>query len=213
MKLHLRGDKLLIGQAVRGKVELRLGLLLGRFGESVGAVTLRLSKAPTGGRPADKRCQISVVMKPTQVRVECTAADLSLALDRAADKAVRSIARMLKRELEANPARGAEIARALETARMLASARVLATANALKPPRTPRAARVLETARLFAAQRVLGTARAAKISGTSQTPRALETARRLASKEVLATARELARVPKVPRRPALPPKGRGGAPK
>jgi ribosome-associated translation inhibitor RaiA len=193
MKLRLRGDKVLVGQAARGKVELRLGLMLGRFGDEIGVVTLHLSKTSRGGRSSDKRCEISLALRPSLVRVEFTAADLSFALDRVSDMAVRSIARALRRELEINPSQAAALSRALEAARVLAADRVLATARALTPPRTKKAARVLEAARLIAANQVIATARAVKTSGESTSPRTLELARLVAAKLVLATARKLAR--------------------
>ncbi len=110
MKLEFRGDKKLVGQALRGKAELRLGLQLGRFAEDVGRVTLRLSTAPgTEGR-LGKRCQITIGIKPKRVLVEHTDADLLVALDRAAEKAVRSVARALEREV---PKTGPRLIRAL----------------------------------------------------------------------------------------------------
>jgi ribosome-associated translation inhibitor RaiA len=98
MKLEFRGDKTLVGQALRSKAELRVGLLLGRFAEEIDKVTLRLSSAAGNNGNPHKRCQIAVGIKPKRVLVEHTDADLSVALDRAADKAVRSIARALEQE-------------------------------------------------------------------------------------------------------------------
>src|SRR5713101_7964065 len=48
----------------------------------------------------DKRCQIDVGLRPRSVRVEHTDADLFVALDCAADRASRSVARALERERE-----------------------------------------------------------------------------------------------------------------
>ncbi len=189
MKLQFRGNKILVGQAVRGKAELRLGLLLGRFGDEVGKVTLRLSDADGPDGHSGKRCEIAIGLKPKGVRVEHTDLDMFVAFERAADKAVRSIARVLRQELEKNPARAAAILR-LETARVLAADRVLGTAQALNALRTPKADRVLETARVLAAERVLATARNPR---TMKNPRTLETARVLAANRVLDTARALVR--------------------
>jgi putative sigma-54 modulation protein len=100
MKLKFRGDKVLVEQARRGKAELRLGLMLGRFGDEVDSVTLHLSKTAGRTGQSGKRCQIAVGLKPKRVRVECTDADLTVALERAADRAVRSVARVLDRERE-----------------------------------------------------------------------------------------------------------------
>ncbi len=101
MKLKFRGDKLLVGQALRGKAELRLELLLRRFGDEVENVVLHLSKVKVIGGLHGKRCEITVRRKPNEVRVEYTDASLLVALDRAGDKAVRSVARVLDHEREA----------------------------------------------------------------------------------------------------------------
>jgi ribosomal subunit interface protein len=98
MKLKFRGDKLLVGQALKSKAELRLSSLLGRFGDEVGSVVFHLSKVAAVGGRAAKRCQITVGRKPNGVRVEHTDASLLVALERAADKAVRSVARVLDHE-------------------------------------------------------------------------------------------------------------------
>jgi ribosome-associated translation inhibitor RaiA len=103
MKLKMKGDKVLVAQARRSKAEVRLSLLLGRFGDEVDSVILHLSKvsAANGHAQAGKRCQITVGRKPKLVRVEHVDADLSVALERAADKAVRLLARALDHEREA----------------------------------------------------------------------------------------------------------------
>jgi ribosome-associated translation inhibitor RaiA len=193
MKLQLRGDKMLVREALRSNAELRLGLLLGRFGDDVGKVTLRLSKAPEGGRPSDKRCEIAIGLKPKNVRVECVDAELSVAFERAADMAVRSIARALRLQREDSLSKLGPAPRVLETARLLAADRVLATARGIKSLRTPRTEKALEMARVKASNRVLATAKALKLPSTPKAIRALEAARVLAAELVLATARALAR--------------------
>jgi ribosome-associated translation inhibitor RaiA len=111
MKLLFRGDQKLVAEARRDRAELRISLLFGRFGKEVESVTLRLTAADSSGR-SEKRCEITVALKPKGVRVEDTAPKLSVALERAADKAVRSIARALEEEREKvarpgkSPARG-----------------------------------------------------------------------------------------------------------
>jgi hypothetical protein len=98
MKLRFRGDRHLVGVAQRNQTELWFGLLFGRFGDGIGQVTLRLSEdAEPGGHP-EKRCQIDVRLRPRVVQVEHADQDFSVALDRAANKAVRSVARALLRE-------------------------------------------------------------------------------------------------------------------
>jgi hypothetical protein len=72
--------------------------MLGRFGDEIETVVLHLSKVAAVGGPAGKRCQITVGRKPKGVRVEYTDPSLLVALDRAADKVVRSVARVLDHE-------------------------------------------------------------------------------------------------------------------
>jgi putative sigma-54 modulation protein len=100
MKLRFRGDSSLVEEALGHKAELRVSLLLGRFGDELEEVTCRLSTTPgTKGR-SEKRCEIVVLLRPEALRVEHRDVDLEVALDRAADKAVRSIGRALDRERE-----------------------------------------------------------------------------------------------------------------
>ena len=97
MKIQIRGKKIGVTRVLRARVERRLGFALGRFGERIDRVLLRFSD--TNG-DVDKRCQIDVGLRPRSVRVEHTDADLFVALDRAADRASRSVARALERERE-----------------------------------------------------------------------------------------------------------------
>ena len=98
MKLILRGDDRLLAQAQKAKAQLQVELALGRFGEEVQTVVLRFSKGAEGAGQQTQRCQIIVDIKPRRIRVEHTDSDLTVALERAADKAARSIARALDEE-------------------------------------------------------------------------------------------------------------------
>ncbi len=89
---------MLVARARSSSAKVLLGLSFGRFGEEIHSVTLRLSKiAEVNGAPST-RCEITVGLKPKRVRVEHTAADLTSALERAADKALRSVTRALEQE-------------------------------------------------------------------------------------------------------------------
>ena len=103
MKLILRGDNRLLAQAQKAKAQLQVELALGRFGEEVQTVVLRFSKVAPGRGPETQRCQIIVDIKPRRIRVEHTDTELTVALERAADKAARSIARALDEERLRNP--------------------------------------------------------------------------------------------------------------
>ncbi len=98
MKIQIRGRNVELTKVLRAQVERRLGFALGRFGERIDRVLLRFSD--TDGHPgvSDKRCRIDVGLRPRNVRVEHTDADIIVALDHAAERASRSVARALERE-------------------------------------------------------------------------------------------------------------------
>jgi ribosomal subunit interface protein len=92
MKIDIRGRNVELTATLRLRAERRLALALGRFGEEIGRV--RLSFSTTEG---DKRCRIDVELRPQSVRVEQSDRVLAVAIDRAADRASRSVARELRR--------------------------------------------------------------------------------------------------------------------
>ncbi len=98
MKIQIRGRNVELTKVLRAQVERRLGFALGRFGERIGRVLLRFSGTDGHHGGADKRCQIDVGLRPRSVRVEHTDVDIIVALDHAADRASRSVARALERE-------------------------------------------------------------------------------------------------------------------
>ncbi len=100
MKIQIRGRNVELTKVLRTQVERRLGFALGRFGERIGQVLLQFSDTNDHRGGVDKRCQIDVGLRPRSVRVEHTDADLIVALDHAADRASRSVARALERERE-----------------------------------------------------------------------------------------------------------------
>jgi ribosome-associated translation inhibitor RaiA len=61
-------------------------------------VVVRFSQADRSPSGADKRCQIEVGLRPRSIDVEDTDVDLFLAVNHAADRASRSVARALERE-------------------------------------------------------------------------------------------------------------------
>ena len=98
MKIHVRGRNVEVTEVLRAHVERRLGLALGRFGEWIGPVSVEFSNvAPTGG-VVDARCEIHVSLRPRSVRVEDRDANLFSAIDHAAGRLSRSVARALERE-------------------------------------------------------------------------------------------------------------------
>jgi putative sigma-54 modulation protein len=99
IKIHIRNHDVDITDVLRIHVERRLGLALARFGDRIGRVMVRLSHADGDGNAGHKRCQIEVGLRPQRVDAEDTDADLFAAVNHATDRASRSIARALEREL------------------------------------------------------------------------------------------------------------------
>jgi len=100
MKIQIRWRNVEVTEVLRTRVERRLRFALSRFGERIGRVLLRFSDTNGLGGDVDKRCQINVGLTPKSVEVEHIDADLFVALDRAADRASRAVARALDRERE-----------------------------------------------------------------------------------------------------------------
>ncbi len=98
MKLQIRGRNVEVSKVLRAHVERRLGFALGRFGEQVGPVIVRFSHAKGHRGGVDQRCQLYVALRPRIVRVDETDTDLFAAVDHAADRASRSVARAFDRE-------------------------------------------------------------------------------------------------------------------
>ena len=99
MQIRIRGRKVRVTKVLRAHVERRLGFALGRFGEHVGRVVVHLSKSEERLDREEKRCRIAVALR-RHVRVQETDADLFAAVDRAADRAARSVAHAIEREHE-----------------------------------------------------------------------------------------------------------------
>jgi ribosomal subunit interface protein len=95
MRVQIRKGRVKVTAALRAHVERRLGLALGRFGERIGPVVVRFS--PLGD---DSRCEIDLGLRPRKIRIEDSHADPFAALNHAADRISRSVARVLDRERE-----------------------------------------------------------------------------------------------------------------
>ena len=100
MKIHIRERNVAVTKDLRAHVERRLGFALSRFGDGIGRVTVRFSETNGRGNGVDRRCQIHVDLRPRSVQVEDTDANLFAAVDHAADRVGRSVARALELERE-----------------------------------------------------------------------------------------------------------------
>ncbi len=98
MQIDIRARDFSMTDALRRHAERRLRLALGRCDAHVQRVLMRLSdtNGPRGG--SDKRCHLQVLMAGLpDVVVEDTESDLYVAIDRAADRARRTVVRKLGR--------------------------------------------------------------------------------------------------------------------
>ncbi|MHC4393908.1 MAG: HPF/RaiA family ribosome-associated protein [Planctomycetota bacterium] len=89
-------------EGVRSYVERRLLFALGRFASRVQRVRVACSdvNGPKGG--SDKRCRVSVTIPSAPpIVVSDVATDLHVAVDRAADRVSRAVARRLNRMRQA----------------------------------------------------------------------------------------------------------------
>jgi len=111
MRVQIRARDGPVTGLLRTHVERRLGFALGRFGERVDRVAVRFSKTSD---PPDHavRCHIGVGLRPHgNIQVEDAGTDRFVAVNGAADRASRSVARALARERDANGGRPAPVGR------------------------------------------------------------------------------------------------------
>ena len=97
LDILVRSQKVEVTAALRIDIERRIALALGRFGDQVGRVIVDCSESSDPLDGGGKRCQIAIDL-PRAVRVQDTDPDLLTAINRAADRAARSVARALDRE-------------------------------------------------------------------------------------------------------------------
>lgn len=98
MEIQLRSSHIDLDDTLREHVERRLHFSLARFGNHIQRVRVQMLdiNGPRGGK--DKCCRIEIRMQGTPgVFVEDTDTDLLAAIDRAADRAGRAVARLIER--------------------------------------------------------------------------------------------------------------------
>ena len=99
MQIEIQARNFKLTQALRGHVERRLGFALSTRNDHIQRILVRLSdiNGPRGG--ADKCCHIQVVLPSlADVVIEDTEVNLYAAIDRAADRASRTVTRRLARQ-------------------------------------------------------------------------------------------------------------------
>ena len=99
MQIDIQARHFPLTQAMRGHVERRLGFALSTRHEHIQRIIVRLSdvNGPRGGY--DKCCQIQVMLSQVaDIIVEDTESNLYAAIDLAANRASRTVARKLARQ-------------------------------------------------------------------------------------------------------------------
>lgn len=105
MQLDIQSQGFTLTAGLHDYVTKRLAYSLGHGDQAITRVIVRLSdiNGPRGGD--DKRCLIEVRLKQLPaVVIADTEADLYLAIDRASDRASRTLARRLVRQRDSRPA-------------------------------------------------------------------------------------------------------------
>jgi ribosomal subunit interface protein len=101
MQIEIQARGFTLTQALRGYIERRLSFALSARYADINRLRVRLSdiNGPRGGN--DKRCQVQVMLTgQTPVVIEDTQSDLYVAIDRASDRARRTLTRRLGRQLD-----------------------------------------------------------------------------------------------------------------
>ena len=98
MKIHFRELNIQMTDVLRARLQRRLGLALGRFGARIDKVIVRLQEGEVPGGNRETRCQIDVRLLSRTVTARDADADPAAAVNGAADRVSRSIARVLERE-------------------------------------------------------------------------------------------------------------------
>jgi ribosomal subunit interface protein len=99
MRIDIQARDFSLTDALRSHMERRLSFALTSFDDQIQRVVIRLSdiNGPRGG--ADKRCHLQVVLDGMpDVIIEDTEADMYVAIDRATDRARRTLVRKIERQ-------------------------------------------------------------------------------------------------------------------
>jgi len=99
MKIDMQAQHFSLSKALRNHIKRRLGFALSAGNDQIQRVLVHLSdtNGPRGG--ADKRCKIQLVLpRIPDIVVEDTETNLYVAIDRAANRAGRTLRRRLRRQ-------------------------------------------------------------------------------------------------------------------
>jgi len=99
MQIEIQARSFTLTEALREQIKRRLGFALSTYDEQIQRIMVRLSdiNGPRGGD--DKQCHMQILLRQLpDVIIEDTEADMYVAIDRAADRAGRTVARRLSRQ-------------------------------------------------------------------------------------------------------------------
>ena len=101
MNFSIRGRNIELTAALLAHLEGRLRFALSRFGQKIRQVAVQLLDLNGPRSRLDKQCRVTVTLSPSRkVMVRATDADLHAAVNRALDRAGRSVIRELERRRE-----------------------------------------------------------------------------------------------------------------
>lgn len=97
MEVQIKAKGLPAAQTLRNHAKYRILAALGRFGQGIQSVTVRLSdvNGPRGG--ADKLCRVVVQMKNRSLVMEELGADMRRVIDRLSERVQYNVARQMGR--------------------------------------------------------------------------------------------------------------------
>jgi ribosomal subunit interface protein len=100
MKIKFRELNVDVGGALRAHAQTRIALVLARFADRIAEVVVRFSEESDKRPGQGGRCEIEVGLSPRRVRAADDDTDLFAAVERAAARVARSVARALEQERE-----------------------------------------------------------------------------------------------------------------
>jgi ribosomal subunit interface protein len=103
MELEIRGQNIRVGDRLHEQVERQMNFALGQFESWISGVTVHLEdiNGPKGG--VDKQCRVLVNLKGGKThKIEDVDADITVAVNRAADRVGQVIGREVDKRREKN---------------------------------------------------------------------------------------------------------------
>lgn len=98
MNFAVEGQNISLNEALLAHLELRLRLAMSQFGEKIRHAAVKLTGLNGRRRGFDKQCAVTAILEGSRtVIVKAVDSDFATAIDRAVERLVRSVRRMLER--------------------------------------------------------------------------------------------------------------------